>query len=294
MTMTFTHWSFTMIARHLCIAAALLAAIGFGDTASAQGGFAPAALATTKVRDNIYMIRSAASGNVTVIVGDDGVVLIDAKFANEHDGVMAQLKTITNKPVKYVISTHLHADHTGGNQALQAAGAQVIASENARRIMVETAAPGLPTFAIRDYLRLYLGKMPIDLYYFGRGHTDGDIVIHLPTERLVVMGDLFALWGPYMHLVHYGAGGSIRDWSRSLERALRLDFDTVIPGHSGLTDRANMEGYLKETVRLQETVRDMNRAKKSKDDIKQVLQTEFHWFGFSPYRPSVGRRHGCG
>src|SRR5437773_477228 len=100
------------------------------------------------------------------------------------------------------------------------------------------AAPGLPTFAIRDYLRLYLGKMPIDLYYFGRGHTDGDIVIHLPTERIVVMGDLFAIWGPYMHLVHYAGGGSIRDWSRSLERALRLDFDTVIPGHSGLTDRA--------------------------------------------------------
>jgi cyclase len=226
------------------------------------------------------MIRSAASGNVTVLVGDDSVVLIDAKFENEHDGVMAQLKTITNKPVKYVISTHLHGDHTGGNQKLQALGAQVIASENARRIMVETSAPGLPNLAIRDYLRLYLGKMPIDLYYFGRGHTDGDIVIHLPTERLVIMGDLFAIWGPYMHLVHYAGGGSIRDWSRSLERALRLDFDTVIPGHSGLTDRANMEGYLKETVRLQETVRDMNRAKKSKDDIKKVLGTEFHWSGF--------------
>jgi glyoxylase-like metal-dependent hydrolase (beta-lactamase superfamily II) len=269
-----------MIARHACIVTAVLAATCFGGAANAQGGFAPAALATTKVRDNIYVIRSAASGNVTVLVGDDVVALIDAKFANEHDGVMAQLKTITNKPVKYVINTHLHADHTGGNQAMQALGAQVIASENARRIMVETAAPGLPTFAIRDYLRIYLGKLPIDLYYFGRGHTDGDIVIHLPTERVVIMGDLFALWGPYMHLVHYGAGGSIRDWSRSLERALHLDFDTVIPGHSGVTDRANMEGYLKETIRLQETVRDMNRAKKTRDEIKQVLQTEFHWSGF--------------
>jgi glyoxylase-like metal-dependent hydrolase (beta-lactamase superfamily II) len=269
-----------MIARNLLLAATAIAAVSVCTTAAAQGGFAPAALATTKVRDNIYMIRSAASGNVTVIVGDDAVALVDAKFANEHDGIMAQLKTITNKPVKYVINTHLHADHTGGNPALQAMGAQVIASENARRIMVETNAPGLPTFAMRDYLRLYLGKLPIDMYYFGRGHTDGDIVVHLPTERLVIMGDLFALWGPYMHLVHYAGGGSIRDWSRSLERALRLDFDTVIPGHSGLTDRANVEGYLKETIRLQETVRDMNRAKKSRDDIKQVLQTEFHWSGF--------------
>ncbi len=269
-----------MMIRSMVVAAALLTSFALAPTAHAQGGFAPAALATTKVRDNIYVIRSAASGNITVLVGDDSVALIDAKFANEHDGVMAQLKTITDKPVKYVINTHLHADHTGGNQALQALGAQVIASENARRIMVETAAPGLPNFAMRDYLRIYLGKLPIDLYYFGRGHTDGDIVIHLPTEKVVIMGDLFALWGPYMHLIHYAAGGSIRDWSRSLERALRLDFDTVIPGHSGVTDRANMEGYLKETIRLQDMVRDMNRAKKSRDEVKKVLETEFHWSGF--------------
>jgi glyoxylase-like metal-dependent hydrolase (beta-lactamase superfamily II) len=269
-----------MMIRSMVVAAALLTSFALAPTAHAQGGFAPAALATTKVRDNIYVIRSAASGNITVLVGDDSVALIDAKFANEHDGVMAQLKTITDKPVKYVINTHLHADHTGGNQALQALGAQVIASENARRIMVETAAPGLPNFAMRDYLRIYLGKLPIDLYYFGRGHTDGDIVIHLPTEKVVIMGDLFALWGPYMHLIHYAAGGSIRDWSRSLERALRLDFDTVIPGHSAVTDRANMEGYLKETIRLQDMVRDMNRAKKSRDEVKKVLETEFHWSGF--------------
>jgi glyoxylase-like metal-dependent hydrolase (beta-lactamase superfamily II) len=264
-------------AAAVLLASALLVPYGI---ARAQGGFAPAELATTKVRDDVYLIRSGASGNVTVIVGDDGVLLIDAKFANEHDGVMAQLEKITHKPVRYVINTHLHADHTGGNQALQALGAEVIASENARRIMAETQASGLPNVVLRDYLRVYLGKLPVDLHYFGRGHTDGDIVIHLPTERLVIMGDLFALWGPYMHLIHYGAGGSIRDWSRSLERALELDFDTVIPGHSGVTDRAMMEGYLAETIRLQTMVRDMNRAKRSRDDIKQVLASEFHWSGF--------------
>ncbi len=147
-----------MIARHFCIAAALLVVVGFGDTASAQGGFAPAALATTKVRDNIYMIRSAASGNVTVIVGDDGVVLIDAKFANEHDGVMAQLKTITSKPVKYVINTHLHADHTGGNQACRRWAHR---SSRPRTRAASWSKPRLRAcrlFAMRDYLRLYLGS----------------------------------------------------------------------------------------------------------------------------------------
>jgi glyoxylase-like metal-dependent hydrolase (beta-lactamase superfamily II) len=179
-----------------------------------------------------------------------------------------------------VINTHLHQDHTGGNALMQALDADVIASENARRIMAETQSSGLPNITLGEHLRLYLGDMPIDLHYFGRGHTDGDIVIHLPEERLVVTGDLFATWEPYVHLIHYAAGGSARDWSRSLERALQLDFDTVIPGHSGVTDRATMEGYLAETIRLQDMVREMNRADRSREDIRAMLESEFGWSDF--------------
>jgi glyoxylase-like metal-dependent hydrolase (beta-lactamase superfamily II) len=193
---------------------------------------------------------------------------------------MEQLRTITDQPVRYVINTHLHGDHTGGNAALQALDADIIASENARYIMAETQTEGLPNITFDDHLRIYFGGNPLDLYYFGRGHTDGDIVIHLPEERIVVMGDLFALWGPYQHLIHYGAGGSAREWSRALERALQLDFDTVIPGHSGVTDRANMEGFLAHTVRIQEMVREMNRAQRSRDDIRAMMEMEFGWSGF--------------
>jgi glyoxylase-like metal-dependent hydrolase (beta-lactamase superfamily II) len=269
-----------MTIRGTVAAGALAALLGSWSTVNAQGGFAPPELATVKVRDNIYIIRSGASGNVTVLVSNDGVLLIDSKFAMEHDGVMAQLAKITDKPVRYVINTHLHQDHTGGNAALQALEANVIASQNARRIMAETQTEGLPNIVLDDYLRLYLGTMPIDLHYLGRGHTDGDIVIHLPEQRIVVMGDLFATWEPYVHLIHYAAGGSARDWSRSLERALELDFDTVIPGHSGVTDRVTMEGYLAETVRLQDMVRQMNRAKRSRDDIRSMLMMEFGWSDF--------------
>jgi glyoxylase-like metal-dependent hydrolase (beta-lactamase superfamily II) len=265
------------------IAAGLLAALigaGGAGNAAAQGGFGPPELTTVKVRDNIYMIRNSASGNVTVLVSDDGVLLIDDKFAMDHDGIMEHLRKITDEPVRYVINTHLHQDHTGGNAQMQALNAGIIASENARRIMAETQTDGLPNITIDDHARIYLGTLPLDLYYFGRGHTDGDIVIHLPTERLVVMGDLFATWEPYVHLVHYAAGGSARDWSRTLERALTLDFDTVIPGHSGVTDRARLEGYLAETVRLQDMVRQMNRAKRSREDIAKLLETEFGWSAF--------------
>jgi glyoxylase-like metal-dependent hydrolase (beta-lactamase superfamily II) len=253
-----------------------------GATAAvhAQGGFAPPELAMSQVRENIYLIRSGASGNVTVLVSDDGVALIDDKFEGDHEGIMTFVRSVTDQPVRYVINTHLHQDHTGGNALMQAQSVDVIASENARRIMAETQDTGLPNLTLDRYMRLYLGRMPIDLHYFGRGHTDGDIVVHLPEERLVITGDLFATWGPYVHLIHYAAGGSARDWSRSLERALQLDFDTVIPGHSGVTDRATMQGYLAETLRLQNMVREMNRADRPREDIQKMLETEFGWSEF--------------
>jgi glyoxylase-like metal-dependent hydrolase (beta-lactamase superfamily II) len=265
----------------LRVAVVAAAAVCVSYPVRAQGGFGPPELTTVKVRDDIYMIRNAMSGNVTVIVADEGVLLIDDKFAMDHDGIMAKLREITDKPILYVINTHLHQDHTGGNAAMQALSAKVIASENARRIMAETSTQGLPNITIEEHMRIYHGNRPLDLYYLGRGHTDGDIVVHFPEDRIVVMGDLFATWEPYVHLIHYAAGGSGRDWSRTLERALNLDFDTVIPGHSGVTDRAQLEGYLAETVRLQDMVREMNRAKRSRDDIRTMLEQEFGWSNFT-------------
>lgn len=258
--------------------AVVLAAPGL---AFAQGGFPPAELAITRVTDNVYVIRSAASGNATVLVSDNGVALVDDKFEMEYEGVVDLVRSVTDRPIRYVINTHLHPDHTGANARMQAQGADVVASLNARIIMAETQSAGLPDITMTDYLRIYLGDMPIDLYYFGRGHTDGDIVVHLPEQRIVVMGDLFALWGPYESPAHYAAGGSMRDWPRTLDRALGLDFDVVIPGHSGVTDRENVEGFRDYLLRIGEMVREMNRADRSRDDIRAVLESEFGWGGFS-------------
>ena len=214
-----------------------------------------------------------------MLVGKKEVILVDAKFPQDHDGIMKLVRSVTELPIRYVINTHMHPDHAGGNPAMQDIGADVIASENGRRIMAERHTPGLANIAIRDYLRMYLDDMPIDLYYFGRGHTDNDIVIYLPTKRLLIAGDLFALYGPYRAVIDYTAGGSLRDWTRTLERVLQLDFDTVIPGHSGLTDRKNMEGYKDYLTRTQDMVREMNKQKRSQDDIKAMLQSEFNWGG---------------
>jgi glyoxylase-like metal-dependent hydrolase (beta-lactamase superfamily II) len=268
-----------MKARVLMTAGCLAALVGFASTVQAQGGFGPPELTLVPVRDNIYTIRNAGSGNATVLVGQEEVILIDAKFPPDHDGIIKFVRSITDAPVRYVISTHMHPDHVGGNPALQEIGAAVVASENARRIMVERQTPGLPSITMEDHLRFYLDDMPIDLYHFGRGHTDGDIVVHLPEQRMLIAGDLFALYGPYRAVFDYSAGGSLRDWTQTLERVLQLDFDTVIPGHSGVTNRENVEGYVEYLTRTQEMVREMNRQKRSREDIQAMLQSEFNWGG---------------
>ena len=265
--------------KTLLAAAGLAVLLGISAVANAQGGFGPSELTLVKVQDKIYTIRDAGSGNASLLVGDEGAILIDAKFPQNHDGIMKFIKQVTDAPLLYLINTHMHPDHTGGNAAMQDIGAHVIASENARRIMAERDLPGLPNITFKDRLRIWLDDMPVDLYYFGRGHTDGDIVVYLPTERLIVTGDLFALYEPYRAVIDYSAGGSLRDWTRTLQGALSLDFDTVIPGHSGVTDRANVEGYVDYLSAMQDMVLQMNAAQRSRDDIQAMLESEFDWGG---------------
>lgn len=262
-------------------AAGLAGLLGVSAIANAQGGFGPPELTLVPVegKENIYLIRNQSAGNITVIVGEEGVVLVDTKMEPEHAGVIEFVEEVTDAPLKYVINTHLHPDHTGGNPPLKALGLPVVASENARRIMAERSQPGLPDITLRETMRIWLDDMPIDLHYLGRGHTDGDIVVHLPTEGTVVTGDLFALYGPYRAVIDYSAGGGLRDWTRTLERVLDLDFDLVIPGHSGVTDRANIEGYIEYLTATQDMVREMNALERSREEIRAMLESEFDWGG---------------
>lgn len=258
-------------------AAALLASAG----ASAQPNFGPAPLELVEVEQDLYMVRNQQSGNVTVLVGDDGVLLIDDKFEFDYDGIMEKVGEVTSLPVKYVINTHFHQDHTGGNAPLQAADAIVFASENARIKMLEDAREmGLPNVTLEDHVRIYVGDEPVDIRYFGRAHTDGDVVVHLPERDTIVMGDIFAAPIPSMQLIHYAAGGSVRAWPRTIDAILALPFETVIPGHDTVTDRAALVAFRDHTIRLGEMVREMNRQERSRDEIEAMLRSEFDWSDF--------------
>jgi cyclase len=249
--------------------------------ANAQFGTEPAKLELIKIRDDIYVISNEyVPGLTTALITNEGVLLIDDKFEIDHDNIMAQLKTVTNQPVKYVINTHFHADHSGGNAKLQALNVLAIASDQARARMVTGNQSGLPDVTVRERATLYIGGKPVELYWFGRAHTDGDVVVLFPEHDVIVMGDMYTNGEGTPQLVDYSGGGSAKEWTATVDNVLKLDFATVIPGHGHPATRADLQAFRESTVRFSGLVSELVKQNKSKAEIEAAMRSEFGWQDF--------------
>jgi glyoxylase-like metal-dependent hydrolase (beta-lactamase superfamily II) len=197
-------------------------------------------LTMEKVSANLWVVMGNG-GNVAVMPTSEGVVIVDDKFAQDAPDIVAKVKTVSDKPIKYVLNTHQHGDHTGGNDAMLAGGAEIIIHKQARANMVATKMPGVPRLAFSDEQQLVLGGKEVIAKYVGRGHTNGDAVIYFPSERVLHTGDLFVAGGaPFCDTNN---GGSIKEWDGTIRKALALDFDTVIPGHGNVMKKADLEKW---------------------------------------------------
>jgi len=267
--------------NRLILVTILGAALAGGTYVRAQFGDKPATLDVVKLKDDLFVIHNDyVPGNTTVMVTNEGLILVDDKFEIDHATILAELKKISSQPVKYVINTHHHGDHSGGNPKLQALGAQVVTSWQARQNMVEGKQPGLSNITIENKASLYLGGKRVDLFYFGRGHTNGDIVALFPAQRVLASGDLFTIGDTTPELVDYPGGGSAKQWPQTIEGVLSLDFDQVVPGHGTVGTKADMRKFHDTAVRLRTRVHDMIVQKKSKDEIAKMLTAEFHYAEF--------------
>lgn len=248
----------------------------------AQFGAAPTELELIQVNDDMYVISNVAvPGLVTVLVTDDGVLLVDNKFEIDHDNIMEMLRTVTDQPVKYVINTHYHGDHSGGNAKLQALDAVAVASEQARARMVAANQPGLPDFAVSDSAALYLGGKTIELHRVSPAHTDGDVVVLFPDYGVLASGDIFANGpGTSAQLVDGAGGGSAKTWPMAVAEALQLDFETVIPGHGLVSTRADLEDYLTRTNRFRDVLTELVSQGRSSAEIEAVVRSDFAWEDF--------------
>jgi cyclase len=239
-----------------------------GSYVYAQFGAKPADLSTIKVKDDLFVIyNDLVPGNTTVLVTNQGLILVDNKFEIDFDNLMAQIRKISNQPIRYVINTHYHGDHSGGNPKMQAQNVQVVASERARRKMVETNQPGTP-------------NVTLEVHHFGRAHTDGDVVAYFPDHRVVAMGDMFTIGDGLPPLVDYPGGGSTREWPRSLEGALTLDFDTAIPGHGKPGTKEDLRKYRDNLVTLGRRVHEMLTKNASRAEVEKELRTRFGFEDF--------------
>jgi cyclase len=238
----------------------------------------PQKLTLNKVKDDLYEIEGDG-GNVAVYITNEGVILIDDKFDQDHQGIVDQVKSVTNQPIKYIINTHYHADHSGGNTKFLPT-AEIISTAMARTNILEhkqsNAPPGVSPARITftTEAAVNLGGKEVRAFYFGRGHTNGDAVIYFPALRVLHTGDLMAGTSP---LIDYNGGGSIVEWTKTLDKALQLDFDTVIPGHGAITNKAGLMTYRNNVEKLRDRVSALVHEGKSQDEIAKFMTDEYKW-----------------
>jgi cyclase len=199
-----------------------------------------------KVKDNLFVV-TGGGGNTAVFITGKGVVLVDTKLANWGERIMEKVKSVTDKPVTTIVNTHTHGDHVGSNEYFEPS-VEIVTHENTKANMAKMDAlkdkpHAMPDRTYNDKLSLMSGKDRIDLYYFGRGHTNGDTWVVFPALRVVHTGDLFARKGT--PLIDVNNGGSGVEYPATLEKALKgiRNVDTVIPGHSAVTDWAALTEF---------------------------------------------------
>ena len=261
----------------------VVCAQGRGDQ---QNQSAPAAPKLVKIKDDLFLIENSDvtpealrywGGNVTVFITGEGTILIDAKYARAHDQVVAKVKAVTDKPIKYLILTHNHGDHSEGAQQLEAMGATVIISADDRDNMSRAPNPAwLPALTYIGQSKLFLGGKEIQLLQF-RGHTRGDTVVYFPAHRVIVLGDLLTTNPLMPPIVNYGDGGSWTDWTKSIDDILKMDFEIAIPGHGPMVNKNQVVEIRNKFVAIQQRVRALNREKKNQEEIAATLMKEFNW-----------------
>ena len=249
--------------------------------------FSKVQIKVTKISGNIYMLQGAG-GNIAASVGEDGIVIVDDQYAPLADKIAAALKGIgvTDKPVRFIINTHYHGDHTGGNLPFAAQGSTIIAHDNVRKRLesggqagtgtqadavhmdVKPAEKGaLPIITFDHDVTVHLNGEDIRALHFPAGHTDGDSIIFFPKANVVHMGDDYVRYGfPFIDVL---SGGSVQGMIAACQKVIpQLPADVkVIPGHGDVSNLSEMRDYVK---MLQETSAAVQKAIDSGKNVDQM------------------------
>ena len=264
----------------------LCAALGAPTLLVAQPGLDTVQIRTQPLAAGVYMLLGAG-GNIGLSVGDDAVFVVDDQFAPLTPKILAAIAALTPKPVRFVVNTHWHFDHTGGNENLGQAGALIVAHENVRKRMSagqfiaavnrqEPPAPkaALPVVTFADGVRFHLNGDEIVVTHLPPSHTDGDALVYFTKANVLHMGDVFNMSG--LPLVDLSSGGSIHGFISAAEQALGLvnGNTKIIPGHGRVVGRTELEAWRRMLVSLRDQLKAEIAAGKTVDQVLAAKLTE--------------------
>jgi cyclase len=262
---------------------AIFACLSAGYCFAQTQDFSKVQIKVSKVAGNVYML-AGAGGNIGASVGDDGIVIVDDEYAPLADKIQEALKGITDKPVRFIINTHYHGDHTGGNEFFQKQ-APIIAQDNVRKRLEEGGEAGngssvhneqkaqpkgaLPIITFDHDVTVHLNGEDIRALHVPAGHTDGDSVIYFPKSNVVHMGDDFVTYG--FPFIDVQSGGSIDGMISGVEMAIaQLPPDVkIIPGHGAVSNLDDVRAYLKMLKETRAAVQNAIDQKMPVDQMKE-------------------------
>jgi cyclase len=269
-------------ALRVAVLVAVVACLSAGFCLAQEQDFSKVQIKVSKVAGNVYMLVGAG-GNIGASVGDDGIVIVDDQYAPLAEKIQAALKGITDKPVRFIINTHYHGDHTGGNEFFQKQ-APIIAHDNVRKRLEEGGLAGnggslhfeakpqpkdaLPIITFDHDITVHLNGEDIRALHFPAGHTDGDSVIYFPKSNVVHMGDDFVTYG--FPFIDVDSGGSIDGMISGVEGAIaQLPPDVkIIPGHGGVSNLDDVSAYVKMLKETRAAVHDALGKKMTLEQMK--------------------------
>ena len=220
------------------------------------------------VKDNIYMLKGSG-GNIGVLTGKDGIVMIDDQFIELSTKIKDAIAALDKGPIRFTLNTHIHGDHSGSNEYFKQLGSTIVAHEMVRERMIQEPRKedAWPVITFPEKLSLHLNGQDIDLIHFEPAHTDGDVIIHFKQSNVFHMGDLFVRYGyPYIDV---SSGGSINGMIACVEKALMLmnDESLIIPGHGELCKKDEVKKFRDRLAEIRDKVATALKQGKKPEDL---------------------------
>jgi cyclase len=241
--------------------------------------FSKAEIKTTDLGDNIYMLEGVG-GNITVAVAKDGIIMVDGQYTPLHDKIKAAIAAISNQPIKYLINTHFHGDHTGGNEPFAKDGVTIVSEVNVKNRLAAGTSNGLtgvqtppapqgalPSKTYTGAFKIRLSGRVADLKHIANAHTDGDTYIWFKTANVLSTGDTFTN-GRYPN-IDFANGGNIRGMIAASDTYLKLTNakSRIVPGHGPIADKGALMEYRTMLVTARDRMAKLVKDGKSEDDV---------------------------